>query len=178
MSRTLEEINAKVALGDTVPREEFVAAVDAEVKARAAVTYFIYKELREQAPEVDAVAILGAAHRKFGQDAGARWGEGVEDASDALYAQHNRGGCAVWQQVPKVATPGFARKDFGRCPHVEEWRRLGATDDEIRTLCQDVLSEGDRGNLDPHPGIELDFGAQIGAGADHCEFCLSCPARA
>ena len=173
MSIGIEDIERKVATGDQIPKEQFVAAMKGAIQERSIVTYLIWKELEEKLGRDEATAILARVHRRFGQISGQRWGE-VHDAAEALYAQINVGGVLVWEQSVSQCSPEYAQKDFKACPHIEAFRSLGATDEEVRILCQDILSEGDYGNLDPHEGVEVSFSAQIGAGDDHCSYCLSC----
>lgn len=172
MTSIREEIEAKVALGDSVPREQFVSAVKGAVQARSTLTYLIWKELEGELGSDRATAILGRAHRAFGRLAGERW-EGVEDAQTALLAQCSAAGFAVFDQALGEVGAACACKSFGSCPHVERFRELGATDEEVRALCQDVLSEGDYGNLDPHDDVSLTFDEQIGAGDPRCIYRLT-----
>ena len=167
------KIEEKVELGDAVSREQFASAVKGAIQARSTITYLTWKELEAEVGAERATAILGRAHRAFGQIAGAQW-EGVSDAQTALLAQCSPGGFAVFQQQLGNVGPQSACKVFGTCPHVEQFRKLGATDEEVRILCQDVLSEGDYGNLDAHEGITLAFDKQIGAGDDCCIYRLTC----
>jgi hypothetical protein len=165
------DFERKAGIGLQPTAEQYRAAVDSAIQARSMVTYLVWKELRERCPEVDATAVLAAAYRRFGQVCGEGWGA-VADASEALVAQTSKAGYEVFCQELVELSPDFARKDFARCPHIEAFRRLGATDEEVRELCQDVLSQGDYGNFDPHPGLELRFDARIGAGDDHCSYCV------
>ncbi len=166
-------IEDKIALEEDISKEQFAAALKGAIQARSTLTYLIWKELQKEMPETEATALLGRAYRVFGQLAGDKW-DGVEDAASALRAQSSKGGFLVFQQTLRDIDSSYAQKDFAFCPHIEAFRQLGATDDEVRTLCQDILSEGDYGNLDGHEGISLEFKKQIGAGDDHCEYCLTC----
>lgn len=175
-SDAVRAILDKVDLAGAITPEQYAQAVKGAIQARSKVTYLIWKELKKVMPEDEATALIGRAYRAFGKQAGETW-EGVADAASALRAQSSKGGFLVFQQTLKCADAEYAQKDFAFCPHIEAFRQMGATDDEIKTLCQDILSEGDYGNLDAHDGITLEFKKQIGAGDDHCEYCLSCPAR-
>lgn len=171
-----KQFEDKVSFDHEPTREEFVAAVKGAIQSRSALTWFVWKTLQEEHPEIDATEVMGKAYRAFGRWYGEKWGE-VEDAGEALCAQSSKTGYAVFQQQLSQISEDYAQKDFSFCPHMEMFEKLGATAKERQTLCQDILSEGDYGNLDVHPGLTLEFKTQIGAGADHCEYCVSkCPA--
>lgn len=57
--------------------------------------------------------------------------------------------------------------DFGYCPLVAAWQKLGCTDDEIGRLC-DIAMEGDRGIAESFGG-KLELGGTIANGYDKCQ---------
>ena len=165
-------LKKKIALDAPLTNEDYKAAVKGAIQGRSAVTYFIWKTLQEMYPQVDATAVLAKAYEKFGVYAGAKWGD-IPDAGAALTAQTSKGGYLAFEQEFIACGAEYAQKDFHACPHIEMFRARGATPEEIKVLCQDILSAGDYGNLAPHKGVKLEFKKQIGAGDDHCEYCLS-----
>jgi L-2-amino-thiazoline-4-carboxylic acid hydrolase len=56
--------------------------------------------------------------------------------------------------------------DFGYCPLVAAWQKLGCTDEEIKRLC-DIAMEGDRGIAESYGGT-LALEGTIADGAGHC----------
>lgn len=168
----LAALHAKVAVDQPISNEQLVGALKGALKARSKVTYLIWKEIERECPDIDAVALLGRVYRAWGADCGESW-EGVHDAASALIAQTSKGGYLTFQQRFVCAAHDMARKDFGFCPHMEALDELGATPEEKQTFCQRILSEGDYGNLDPHPGLKLTFEHQIGAGDDHCSYVIT-----
>lgn len=168
----LTALREKVAADQPVSNEQLVSALKGAIKARSKVTYLIWKELQQECPEVDATALLGRVYRAWGAACGETW-EGVHDAASALLAQTSKGGYLTFQQQFVCAGAERAQKDFGFCPHMEALEELGATPEEKRAFCQDILSEGDYGNLDPHPGLTLTFEHQIGNGDDHCSYVIT-----
>ena len=168
----LAALREKVAADQSVSNEQLVSALRGAIKARSKVTYLIWKELQQECPEVDATALLGRVYRAWGAACGETW-EGVHDAASALLAQTSKGGYLTFQQQFVCAGAERAQKDFGFCPHMEALDELGATPEEKRAFCQDILSEGDYGNLDPHPGLTLTFEHQIGVGDDHCSYVIT-----
>ena len=171
-SAGIAALREKVAADQPVSNEQLVSALKGAIKARSKVTYLIWKELQQECPEVDATALLGRVYRAWGAACGETW-EGVHDAASALLAQTSKGGYLTFQQQFVCAGAERAQKDFGFCPHMEALDELGATPEEKRAFCQDILSEGDYGNLDPHPGLTLTFEHQIGAGDDHCSYVIT-----
>lgn len=171
MESEFEALEEKISLDERPTNEDYAAALKGAIQSRAAITYLIWKTLQEAYPDVDATKVLGDAYRAYGRYYGEKW-EHVEDAASALLAQTSKGGYLVFGQTFKASGPEYAQKDFGSCPHMEMFRMLGASDEEMKILCQDILSEGDYGNFDPHEGVSLEFKKQIGAGDDHCEYCV------
>ena len=161
----------KVTAPDSVSIKQFQLAVEGAIKARSKVTYLVWKELKEQCPEVDATKVMASAYEKFGELAGETWGD-IENPGQALIAQSSMGGYLVFDQTLTECSETYAQKTFHHCPHIEAFRELGATDEEIKILCQDILSAGDYGNMNPHDKVRLEFRKQIGAGDDTCEYCV------
>jgi hypothetical protein len=57
--------------------------------------------------------------------------------------------------------------DFGYCPLVAAWQKLGCTDEEIARLC-DIAMEGDRGIAESFGG-RLELGETIANGHEQCQ---------
>lgn len=57
--------------------------------------------------------------------------------------------------------------DFGYCPLVSAWQKLGCTDAEIERLCN-IAMEGDRGIAESFGG-RLELGDTIAKGCSRCE---------
>jgi hypothetical protein len=57
--------------------------------------------------------------------------------------------------------------DFGYCPLVAAWQKIGCTDEEIARLC-DIAMEGDRGIAESYGG-KLDLGETIANGFQKCQ---------
>ena len=57
--------------------------------------------------------------------------------------------------------------DFGYCPLVGAWQKIGCTDEEIARLC-DIAMEGDRGIAESYGG-KLDLGETIANGFEKCQ---------
>lgn len=168
-------LEEKIDLGSTLTDDDLRRQLKGAIQGRSALTYFVWKVLGEQFGEQQATELLAEAYRRYGRHYGEQWGT-VHNAAEALLAQTSKGGYLTFDQEFTACTPAYAQKDFHACPHMEMFRALGATPEEMKTLCQDVLSEGDYANLDSHPGVTLTFKKQIGAGDNHCEYCLTAAA--
>ena len=57
--------------------------------------------------------------------------------------------------------------DFGYCPLVGAWQKLGCTDEEIERLC-DIAMEGDRGIAESFGG-KMELGGTIAKGDKKCQ---------
>lgn len=162
----------KLDLETQPTNEDLRKAALAANKARAMIMYLIWKEMKEQYPEIDADRIMIKASEKFGIHNGKKWGN-IKNAKEALYAQSSKAGYLVFQQELIEYTEDYAQKNFRFCPHVDALKELGATAEEIKFFCQEILSAGDYGNMIPHECVKLEFKAQIGNGDDHCAYCVS-----
>ena len=58
--------------------------------------------------------------------------------------------------------------DFGYCPLVSAWEKLGAPPEEIEHLC-DIAMDGDRGIADQFPVFEFSLGRTIAGGHPVCQ---------
>lgn len=65
-------------------------------------------------------------------------------------------------------TPDKLAIDFHYCPLVTAWKKLGATDEQCKELC-DIAMDGDRGIVSKYDGFEFELGKTIAKGDDVCE---------
>ncbi|MGI6182152.1 MAG: L-2-amino-thiazoline-4-carboxylic acid hydrolase [Agathobaculum sp.] len=162
----------KLNLDAEITPEIYRNAIVSAQKGRAMISYLVWKKMKEMYPEIDADAVMIATYREFGIINGKKWGN-IENAKQSLLAQSSKSGYLVFQQELQAYSEDYAQKDFHFCPHIEAAKELGATPEEIKFFCQEILSAGDYGNMEPHPCVKLEFKKQIGAGDDHCEYCVS-----
>lgn len=73
----------------------------------------------------------------------------------------------VFEMKILSATDSTLSIDFGYCPLVGAWQKLGCTDTEIQRLCN-IAMEGDRGIAESYGG-KLVLGKTIAHGHDKCE---------
>lgn len=167
-AKYLEKVDPKTPISE----EEYRDALRGAHKARTTVCFLIWKKMKELYPDIDADKVMIEAYSEFGIKAGEKWGY-LESAGEGLYKQSSRGGYSAFGQELVAFSDDYAQKNFHYCPHVEAMKALGASAEDIKFFCQEILSAGDYGNLIPHEGYSLEFKKQIGAGDDHCEYCLT-----
>ena len=169
MQYSAEEYLEKIAKDAPVTAEELGNIVAGAIKDRAIIFYFIWKTLRETHPEIDADAVMAEASRRFGEYKSPGLGD-VEDAADALLNQTSKAGMLAFDQEITEVTPERAAKVIKRCPHMEAFRELGCTKEEIVTLCTKLLMPGDFALLARFPNIRLEFPKNL-AEDDVCILC-------
>lgn len=167
-----QEYFDKLGLEKEITPEIFRNAIVSAQKGRAMISYLVWKKMKEMYPEIDADAVMIATYREFGIINGKKWGN-IENAKQSILAQSSKSGYLVFQQELQAYTEDYAQKDFHYCPHIEAAKELGATPEEVKFFCQEILSAGDYGNMEPHPCVKLEFKKQMGAGDDVCEYCVT-----
>jgi len=74
-------------------------------------------------------------------------------------------------EMDVTTTPEEMKIEFHYCPLVNAWQKLGASEEEIATLC-DIAMDGDRGIACAFPAFEFELGKTIAKGDDICEVCF------
>src|SRR5665647_132788 len=92
-----KEYFSKLNLDAQPTNEDLRKAVSAANKARSMIMYLIWKEMKEQYPEIDADKVMIKASENFGIYNGKKWGN-ITNAKEALYAQSSKAGYLVFQQ--------------------------------------------------------------------------------
>ena len=148
---------------------EFKRNVKSAYMDRSKQIYFIWKKIQELYPEVDANRIIREASWDFGLYQGnqivKKYG-GAEQMGpkEALLGQTSKAGMLVFEQEILEVENDKAVKNFGACPHCEAIRELGATDEEVRAFCRDMLSSCDYAIVHPCPNVKLDFPTTVADG--------------
>ncbi len=141
--------------------EEFKAALKNAYADRGRQIWFIYKKLKQLYPEVDAERVIREGSWDFGVYQGDKIAEkyGADNIGpkEALLGQTSKGGMLVFEQEITEIEEDKAVKLFGTCPHVEALRELGATPEEVRAFCRDMIGHCDYGIIDSFPNVEINF---------------------
>ncbi|HHW01724.1 MAG TPA: L-2-amino-thiazoline-4-carboxylic acid hydrolase [Thermoanaerobacterales bacterium] len=146
----------KLGVKDDITPEEFAKALESAIADRAKIFYFIYKTLQKLYPEVDADKVMAIASYEFGKHNSKKMGN-VKDAADALLNQTSRGGMLAFKQEITELSEKIAEKRIYNCPHINAFKELGCSQEEITKLCRLLLMPGDFAMLEPFPNIKLEF---------------------
>ncbi len=73
----------------------------------------------------------------------------------------------VFEMTIRESTDNVLAIDFGHCPLVAAWQKLGCSDNEIGRLC-DIAMEGDRGIAESYGGV-LELGETIAKSHGKCQ---------
>ncbi len=166
--KKIDEFMESLKLDQPVSIEEFKAAVKEAYKDRTRQIYFIWKKLKELYPEVDANRVIAEGSWEFGLYQGKKIAEkyGAENVgpTEALLGQTSKGGVLVFEQVIEKLGDEEAIKLFNACPHMEALEELGASPEERKSFCRDMLGKCDYAICAPFPNVEIDFPTTIGDG--------------
>ncbi len=164
----IEQFMNELNLDQPVSIEELKEIVKSAYMDRARQVYFIWKKLKELYPEVDANRVIREGSWDFGLYQGKKIAEkyGPENIgpSEAIEGQTSKGGVLVFEQEMKELGEDRAVKLFHACPHVEAIAELGATQEEIRAFCRDMIGACDYAIVEPFPNVEIEFPTTIADG--------------
>ena len=154
--------------GEPISQADFKDALKGAYMDRARQVWFIYKKIKELYPEVDAERIIREGSWDFGIYQGNKIAEqyGAENIGpkEALFGQTSKGGMLVFNQDIVEAEDDRAVKHFKDCPHCEAIRELGATPEEIRTFCRDMIGACDYAIVHPFPHVAIEFPTTVADG--------------
>ncbi len=172
MEQNIKDFFEKIGLDKQPTNEELRKAYESAIKDRAIIYYFIWKTIQKLHPDIDADEIMREASIRFGEYKGEKWGV-IENAGQALRAQSSKPGVLAFEQEYITMTDAYAEKNFHHCPHLAAFRELGAPDEEVNKLCQDMLAHGDYGIFSPHKAVHMEFKQQISKGDPVCAMCIT-----
>ena len=155
-TKRIQDFVEKLGVKDNVTPEDFGKAIEGAIADRAKIFYFIYKTLQRLHPEIDADEVMATASHEFGKYNSKKMGS-VKDAADALLNQTSRGGMLAFKQEITELSEKSAEKCMYNCPHVNAFKELGCSQEEITKLCKMLLMPGDFALLEPFPSIRLEF---------------------
>jgi hypothetical protein len=159
-----------LALEQGVTAEQYRVAIKSAIKDRAVIYYCIWKKLRQLYPEVDATKVLREASWDFGivkgNEIAKKIGGTDKGPKEVLKGQTSKGGMLVFKQEIVELNDEKAVKIFHECPHLEAFRELGASDEELKVLCKDMLCWGDYGTFAPFPNVKLEWPSTLADGTN------------
>lgn len=179
MNNKINDFVEQMNLNQAVPFEEFRQTVKEAYKDRARQVWFIYKKMKELYPEIDAERVIREASWDFGVYQGEKIVEKLNGSdnigpAEALLGQTSKGGMAVFDQEIMELSTDRAVKYFRACPHVEAIRELGASAEEIKMFCRDMIGACDYGIVDPFENCEITFPTTVADGENEpCRMIIS-----
>lgn len=152
-----------------IPRKKnfLIKAIRGLLEHRATWLYLILKEAGKKGIEWEEIGFpaIRACGHMHGQDlvdlSGTSSFKGLKKKLFTKPAQ------MVFEMKILKSTDNELSIDFGFCPLVAAWQKLGCSDEEIARLC-DIAMEGDRGIAESFEG-RLDLGETIANGHTHCQ---------
>jgi hypothetical protein len=154
---------------NNVPRRNnfILKAVRGTIEHRAAWLYLLLKEGEKKGVKWEdigysAIRACGNMHgRQLIDLSGTKSLKGLKKKLFTLPAQ------IVFDMKILESTDDKLFIDFGHCPLVAAWQKLGCSDEEIKRLC-DIAMEGDRGIAESFGG-KMELGETIANGAKKCQ---------
>lgn len=130
---------------------------------RATWMYLMYKEAKKEGLSDqfahDAIKKCGLFHGET------KYTHGDFEVFKKEFINDNVKG--VFMMDDSASTSEQLSVDFHYCPLLSAWKKLGATDEECRALC-DIAMDGDRGICESM-GYKFSLGKTIANGDDVCE---------
>ena len=139
------------------------------IEDRAAVLFFLYREMKKAYGAAKAEKLARQAIFKFGIFKAKK--RGRVNTPDRWAKQHMEGiSGKIFKSKAAEIGKTESELNFYYCPLVEAWKKLGATKKEIALLC-DIAMEGDRGRASIERfGVEIP--QTIGCGDNYCRLIL------
>lgn len=151
---------------DRFTADQFTAAIRSAIADRAQLLALLVREMARTHPEVDFPAVV----RRVTFDMGVRKAlrAGPQPTPGAfLEAQRRVAGTLAFARELVEAGEERAVQAFHRCPLVDAWRELGASDAEVAELCA-LANPVDHGAVSVSPALTLRFTETIAEGGATC----------
>jgi hypothetical protein len=153
-----------------ISQEEFTATLKSAYMDRSRQVWFIYKKLQELYPEVDARRVIREGSWDFGlyqgQKIAEKYGTKNIGPKEAIIGQTSKGGMLVFDQEIIQLEDDKAIKHFRSCPHVEAIKELGASPEEVKAFCREMIGLCDFAIVEPFVNCDIDFPTTIADGID------------
>jgi len=148
---------------------ELVLAVRSAIEDRAAVLFFLYREIKKAYGAAKAEKLARRAVFRFVIFKAGKRGKAI--SPDKWAKQHLKSVSGkVFKSRPAELTKNKSELNFHYCPLVEAWKKLGASKKEIALLC-DIAMEGDRGRASIER-FKVEIPQTIGCGDKYCRLIL------
>jgi hypothetical protein len=169
--RRIAAFQEQIGLDRPVTREDLRSALEGAIRDRGLYLYFIWKSIQKKLPEEEADEVIRDAMHTYGLYKSKGLGE-VTNAAEGMLNQSSRNGMIVFDQEFTALTDDYAEKVIRNCPLVNAFREVGATEEETKKLCQDLLGVSDRALLEPFAdAVEVSFPKTLSSD-DVCVMCV------
>ncbi len=177
--KDITEFTDSLNFGKPISQEEFKAAIKSAYMDRSRQVWFIYKKLQELYPEVDAKRVIREGSWDFGFYQGQKIAEkyGAENVGpkEAIIGQTSKGGMLVFDQEIIQLEDDKSVKHFRACPHVEAIKELGASPEEVKSFCREMIGLCDFAIVEPFVNCDIEFPTTIADGIDEpCRMTITC----
>ena len=153
-----------------ISQEEFKATLKSAYMDRSRQVWFIYKKLQELYPDVDAKRVIREGSWNFGlyqgQQIADKYGAENIGPKEAIIGQTSKGGMLVFDQEITQLEDDKAIKLFKACPHVEAIKELGASPEEVKAFCREMIGLCDFAIVEPFVNCDIEFPTTIADGID------------
>jgi len=123
---------------------------------RGLTLYLIWKALEKRYPEIDAVGLLRDVCWERGQLPVHQWGD-VKTPAEWVMKAFSKSTVLSCDQVFTEMNDKKAVVVFRCCPHMDAVRAFGATPEEVRRLCWDMMIAADFSRIEPYPHLKISF---------------------
>jgi len=168
--KDINDFTDSLNFGKPISQEEFKAAIKSSYMDRSRQVWFIYMKLQELYPDVDAKRVIREGSWDFGLYQGQKIAEkyGAENVGpkEAIVGQTSKGGMLVFDQEIIQLEDDKSIKHFRACPHVEAIKELGASPEEIKSFCREMIGLCDFAIVEPFVNCDIEFPTTIADGID------------
>ncbi|MFA5527771.1 MAG: L-2-amino-thiazoline-4-carboxylic acid hydrolase [Peptostreptococcales bacterium] len=158
------------SMKDTYTKDEVVDILRGAIEMRARWFYLLLKEA--EAKGLDVKALAESAITKHGHMRGESAGINRETASEFLRDLYKGADIGAFDMKVIKDEDEEAIVEFSRCALVDQWKKLGCSDEEIATLC-DYASCGDYGMVSKSPKLQIEFPELLSKGGQCCRMIIS-----
>lgn len=168
----IEQFMNSLKMNEPVSNTQLRNAVEAAIKDRAKLFYSVWKTIQEMHPEIDAVAIMKEASIKFGSCRSGIF-QATDQCDEIVKKDFPKDAMLVYEVEITELDEDKAVCNFNHCPHLEAFKELGCSEEEMRRLCLDMLVHGDYAAYKDCKDIDLSFPKIIARGEGVCAYTLT-----
>ena len=170
-AKRIEEFKKKIGYNSQITKEDLIRALESAMGDRALYAWFIWKTLEKKLSKEEAESLMTEAMHDYGLYKSKGLGR-VTNALEGMLNQSSRNGMYVFDQEFKALSEDYAEKHIKNCPLINAFKAVGASEEEIKTLCTRILAASDFAMLEPFADkVELSFPKTLSTD-DVCIMCV------